>query len=81
MPLMLLLGDASLEHIVESVLHQQLCVLVDCISQPYEAVSRLGCSCIRYDAPTYTWISNNNDDVILSARKSLQQQLTSITEI
>ena len=49
MQLMLLLGDASLEHVVESILHQQLCVLVDCISQPYEAVSRLGCSCIRYN--------------------------------
>jgi len=44
----LLLGDASLEHVVEVVLQQQLCVLVDCISQPYEAISRLGCSCIRY---------------------------------
>ena len=46
--LMLLLGNASLVHSVEAVLHQQLCVLVDCISQPYETVSRLGCSCIRY---------------------------------
>ena len=45
---MSLLGDVSLQHVVETILHQQLCVLVDCISQPYEAVSRLGCSCIRF---------------------------------
>ena len=56
--LLLLLGDASLEHVVETILHQQLCVLVDCISQPYEAVSRLGCSCIRYADNRYSFVES-----------------------
>ena len=32
---------------LESVLQQLLVVLTECIAQPFEVISRLGCSCIR----------------------------------
>jgi len=33
---------------VELMLQQQLGIFVDCVAQPLETISRLGCSCIRY---------------------------------
>ncbi|KAJ8315611.1 hypothetical protein KUTeg_007761 [Tegillarca granosa] len=39
-------GD--IEPMVEMMLKQLLDVLIECISQPVEAISRLGCSCIRH---------------------------------
>ena len=41
-------GNAELAPSIELMLQQQLGILVDCIGQPLESVSRLGCSCIRY---------------------------------
>jgi len=35
---------------LDEVLRQLLNVLTECVSQPMEVISRLGCSCIRYVA-------------------------------
>lgn len=40
-------NKTELEQSVELMLHQQLRILCDCIGQPLESISRLGCSCIR----------------------------------
>jgi brefeldin A-inhibited guanine nucleotide-exchange protein 3 len=40
-------GKSELGQSVEMMLQQQLGILCDCISQPLEPISRLGCSCIR----------------------------------
>ena len=41
------IGNVELDEHIELMLQQQLNVLVDCIAQPLESLSRLGCSCIR----------------------------------
>lgn len=36
----------------ELMLKQLLDILTECVAQPVEIISRLGCSCIRYGNPT-----------------------------
>ena len=39
--------EPSLQPYLDDVLQQLLTVLIECVSQPFEVISRLGCSCIR----------------------------------
>ncbi|XP_053398071.1 brefeldin A-inhibited guanine nucleotide-exchange protein 3-like [Mercenaria mercenaria] len=40
--------DEKVCRMIEEVLKQLLIVLTECVAQPFEVISRLGCSCIRH---------------------------------
>ena len=40
-------GDEQVRANVEFTLSQTLHLLTECIAQPHEAISRLGCACVR----------------------------------
>lgn len=63
------LSDIGYESLINLMLKDLFKLLVSCVSEPAETISRVGCSCIRSDAKVMNFLEGRLNEYSLTERK------------